>query len=181
MRRQVDHATKNLTPQTGKKGTAVRRKDKEITDRQRIDQIISQAIVCRLGLCKEGQPYVVPVNYGYDGQRITFHTAKEGMKIDYLEANARVCFEIEHEVAIIPHPDSACQWGASFYSVIGFGTVHELLDREAKAWGLNQIMRHYADREWRFGERQLDQVRVWSIEIEQVTGKRSKDKDGPNG
>jgi nitroimidazol reductase NimA-like FMN-containing flavoprotein (pyridoxamine 5'-phosphate oxidase superfamily) len=164
-----------------KKGIAVRRKDKEITDRQRIDEIISQAIVCRLGLCKDNQPYVVPVNFGYDGQHIIFHTARKGLKIDYLEANNCVCFEIEHEVAIIPHPHSACQWGTSFYSVIGFGTAHELVSRDAKVQGLDQVMRHYSDQEWHIGTQQLDQVRVWFIEIERVTGKRSKDKDAPNG
>ena len=154
----------------------MRRKDKEIQDRQLIDEIVSQALVCRLGLCKDNQPYVVPVNFGYDGHRMTFHTAKEGMKIDYLEANARVCFEIEHEVEIIPHPDSACQWGASFYSVIGFGTARELLDKEAKIAALSQIMSHYSDRTWQFGDRAVEQVRVWAVEVERITGKRSKDK-----
>ena len=52
--------------------------------------------------------------------------------------------------------------------------------REAKDQGLRQIMRHYSDRDWQFGKRQIDQVRVWSIEIEQVTGKQSKDKDDAN-
>lgn len=127
-------------------------------------------------MCKDGQPYVVPVNFGYDGRRLYFHTAQEGQKIDYLTANNRVCFEVEHEVSIIPHPDSACQWGASFYSVIGFGTAHELTDKEEKTRGLGQIMGHYSDQTWQFGERALEQVRVWVVEIEQVTGKRSKDK-----
>lgn len=153
----------------------MRRQDKEIQDRQLIDRIISQALVCRLGLCKDGQPYVVPVNFGYDGQRLYFHTAQEGMKIDYLAANNKVCFEIEHEVGIIPHPDSACQWGASFYSVIGFGTARELLEQD-KIAALEQIMAHYSDKTWQFGEHAVDQVRVWAVEIDQITGKRSKDK-----
>jgi nitroimidazol reductase NimA-like FMN-containing flavoprotein (pyridoxamine 5'-phosphate oxidase superfamily) len=154
----------------------MRRQDKEIQDRQLIDEIVSKALVCRLGLCKDGQPYVVPVNFGYDGQRLYFHTAQEGMKIDYLAANARVCFEIEHEVGILPHPDSACQWGTSFYSVIGFGTVRELTSQADKAAALEQIMGHYSGKRWQFGERALEQVRVWAIEIEQITGKRSNDK-----
>ena len=161
----------------------MRRKDKEIQDRQLVDEIMSKAPVCRLGLCKDNQPYVVPVNFGYDGQYVFFHTAREGMKIDYMTTNARVCFEIEHEIEILPHPDNACQWGVSFYSVIGFGTVHELTNREDKVLGLEQIMRQYSDQKWRFDERMLEQVRVWSIEVEQITGKRSKDKirRGPLG
>ena len=154
----------------------MKRQDKEIQNRQLIDEIISQALVCRLGLCRDNQPYVVPLNFGYDGQRLYFHSAQKGMKIDYLRANKRVCFELEHEVSIIPHPDSPCQWGTSFYSVIGFGTAQELTGKEEKTRALEQIMAHYSSETWQFGERALEQVRVWAVEIEQITGKCSKDK-----
>ena len=32
------------------------------------------AQICRLGLCKDNRPYIVPVNFGYDGEHIYFHT-----------------------------------------------------------------------------------------------------------
>ena len=60
----------------------MKRQDKEIQNRQLIDEIISQALVCRLGLCRDNQPYVVPLNFGYDGQRLYFHSAQKGMKIE---------------------------------------------------------------------------------------------------
>ena len=44
----------------------MRRKDREITDRDCIDDIIEACDCCRLGFCDEGEPYIVPLNFGYD-------------------------------------------------------------------------------------------------------------------
>ena len=52
----------------------MRRKDKEIHDRSLMEYIMEKAQVCRLGLCKDNMPYIVPVAFGYDGTSI-FSTA----------------------------------------------------------------------------------------------------------
>ena len=154
----------------------MRRKDKEIHDRSLMEYIVEKAQVCRLGLCKDNMPYIVPVAFGYDGTFMFFHCADEGMKLEYLACNNRVCFELEHEVRVIPNALEACKWCFSYYSVIGFGTVAEIVDHQRKVYALNQIMRHYSDREWDFSEPAIKNVRVWCISIERVTGKQSRDK-----
>jgi nitroimidazol reductase NimA-like FMN-containing flavoprotein (pyridoxamine 5'-phosphate oxidase superfamily) len=154
----------------------MRRKDKEIQDKDLIEQIIAQAQVCRLGLCRDRMPYIVPVSFGYDGKFIYFHTAREGMKIDFIAANNQVCFELEHDVKVIPNDNTACKWSFSFYSVIGFGTVEEITDSHLKPYALNQIMIKYSNREWDFDEQLLGKIRLWRISIEQITAKGSKDK-----
>jgi len=154
----------------------MRRKDKEIQSKDLIEQVIVKAQVCRLGLCKDNMPYIVPISFGYDGASIYFHTAIEGMKLDYIGANKQICFEFEHEVRVIPDENEACKWSFSFYSVIGFGTVEEIVDPQRKVYAFNQIMQHYSDREWDFNEKLVEKVRLWSISIEQITGKQSKDK-----
>lgn len=154
----------------------MRRKDKEIENRDLIEQIIVKAQVCRLGLSNNNKPYIVPVSYGYDGTFIYFHTAVEGTKIDYMSTNPQICFELEHDVKIITNDSLACKWTHSFYSVIGFGTVQEITDHQHKVKAFNQIMMHYSGKEWDFDDEMLNKTRLWQITIEQVTGKKSKDK-----
>lgn len=154
----------------------MRRKEKEITERHIIDNVINNALVCRLGLCKENIPYVVPVSFGYDGHYIFFHTAKEGMKLDFIAANNNVCFQFEHDVNIITNQTKACSWSFSYYSVIGFGKIIEITSVEDKIAALNCIMIHYSGREWEIGPASAEGTRVWRILIEQITGKQSKDK-----
>jgi hypothetical protein len=154
----------------------MKRKDKEITDQALISDIIRKCQVCRLGLAKDDAPYIVPVSFGYDGNAIYFHTAREGKKIDYITANNAVCFEFEHGVELVPDESNPCKWTFSFQSVIGSGRIHELVTRSEKIEGLNQIMAHYSGQEWVFSEKNLDNLRVWKITIETISGKQSKDK-----
>jgi nitroimidazol reductase NimA-like FMN-containing flavoprotein (pyridoxamine 5'-phosphate oxidase superfamily) len=152
----------------------MRRKDREIKDRQLISELINECQVCRLGLAKDNVPYIVPVSFGYDGTAIYFHTAKEGKKIDYITTNNAVCFEFEHGVQLVPAESSPCEWTFFYQSVIGTGKIHELVTPSAKMEGLHQIMEHYSGRTWVFGEQSLHAIRVWKITIETMTAKQSK-------
>ena len=150
----------------------MRRTDREIPDRETIDQIIAAAGVCRLGLSNRDQPYIVPVSFGYDGKTIYFHTALDGMKIDYFIANPRVCFEMEQDVSVVRNEELACKWGQLYSSVIGFGTVREITDPPGRLAAMNQVMQHYSGRQWEFDPETFAKVRLWRISIEELTGKR---------
>jgi nitroimidazol reductase NimA-like FMN-containing flavoprotein (pyridoxamine 5'-phosphate oxidase superfamily) len=154
----------------------MRRTDKEITDQELISRVIQNAQVCRLGLARENIPYILPVSFGYDGEAIYFHTAKEGRKIEFLTANNRLCFEFEHDVRVITNDSNPCKWTFSFQSVIGYGYVQELTEIPSKIDGLNKVMRHYSGQDWTFSEENLEAIKVWRITIESLTGKQSKDK-----
>jgi uncharacterized protein len=150
----------------------MRKSDLEIRDKGLISQIMAKAHVCRLGLCKDNRPYIVPVNFGYDGVRIYFHTAVEGMKIDYFAANKQVCFEVEDGVQVIADADKACKWSTRYRSVIGFGIVEEIVDYQPKIDALNKIMEHYSGKQWDFDEEAVARTRVWAISIKEITGKQ---------
>jgi hypothetical protein len=154
----------------------MRRHDKEINSRQEIDEIIKRADVCRLAFARDNEPYLVPVSFGFDGESIFFHTAPSGRKIDFIEANSRVCFELEANVALVKNSEDACAWTFSFESLIGYGRVVELRSPEEKDHALNQIMLHYSGREWEIPAHRTATTRVWRIDIESVTGKRSQEK-----
>ena len=154
----------------------MRRRDREISSREEIDEIIRTANVCRLALARDCEPYLVPVSFGYDGRAIYFHTAKGGRKLDFIAANDRVCFELEANVSIRTDDHDACKWTFAFESVIGYGRIHELENTEDKTDGLNQIMIHYSDHQWDIDAMATATTRVWRIEIESLTGKRSLEK-----
>lgn len=47
-----------------------------------------------LGCARDNRPYVVPMNYGYDGKDLYFFTT-EGMKTRFIHANPQVCLQVE--------------------------------------------------------------------------------------
>lgn len=150
----------------------MRRKDQEITDKSEIDAIINDSTVCRIGLSDGGQPYIVPMCFGYDGKDLYVHSAKAGMKIDILKKNDRVCFEFD-SYGKLEESDKACNWGIEYKSVIGFGRASFVEDDESKTKALDTIMGQYTDRHFEFPPPMLKAVAVIKVEIESVTGKKS--------
>ena len=49
----------------------------------------------RLGLAKNAEPYVVPMSYVYQDGRIYLHSRGNGKKVEYVNENPRVCFQID--------------------------------------------------------------------------------------
>jgi uncharacterized protein len=158
------------TPALGDR--TVRRSEREITDRATIDSIIRSCPAGRLGLSDDGEPYVVPLCFGYDGDALYFHCAKEGRKIDIIRRNNRVCFEFD-VVTGVEEADEACRWGIGYRSVIGVGTAHIVEDAGSKRTGLEALMRQYSDTAYTFPDDAVDSVCIVRIDIESMTGKQS--------
>jgi len=150
----------------------VQRADKQIAGQDQIEGFIKQAKVCRLGLSDNGQPYVVPLHFGYDPPFLYFHGADKGRKLDILAANNRVCVEFDELEKINKH-QSACNWSASYTSIIGEGTARILVDPEEKIKGLSCIMAQYSSRTFEFEARDLAETAVIEVRILGMTAKRS--------
>ena len=120
----------------------MRKKERAIKDRKDIDGIIRRCRVCRLAMSDDDQPYIIPLNFGYDGFCLYFHAAPEGRKIDILKRNNRVGFEFDilHEILDAAQP---CAWSAKYESVIGSGTAEIINDVKGKKAALECIMRQY--------------------------------------
>lgn len=151
----------------------MRRKEKEIKDRSMIENILREATVCRIGMSQDNVPYIVPMNFGYRGGVIYLHSAKEGKKIDMIKDNPLVCFEVEHKVELIPS-EKPCEWGANYYSVIGWGKAEFIDDSKGKEEALNIIMDKYAkESDYNYSQNMLNAVKVIKIQITEMTGKKS--------
>ena len=150
----------------------MRRKDKEITDRTEIESIILRSSVCRLALADQNQPYIVPLSFGYRDNKLYFHSAPSGKKLEIIKKNNRVCFEFDIDCEAITS-DKACKWGMKYKSVIGFGTASFIENFDSKCRALDIIMRQYSDGSFEYPENKVKDTVVIKVEIEHMTGKQS--------
>jgi len=152
----------------------MRRKEKEIGDENEIESIIRKATVCRLAMSDNDQPYVVPLNFGYADRTLYFHSAPKGKKIEILERNDRVCFEFDVDVEIEPG-EKACDWGARYKSVIGFGRAVFVESPDEKKHALDLVMAQYSKEvgAFQYPEAKLNATAIIRVDIEEMTGKRS--------
>lgn len=151
----------------------MRRSDKEITDRKAIEDIILRSKVCKLAMCEENRPYIVPLCFGFKNNTLYFHSAPKGKKIEILKKNPNVCFEFEIFTQIIKSA-KACKWGMRYKSVIGFGKAGFITDDDLKRQAFDIIMNQYADGSFIYEDALLKSVIVINVEIQSMTGKQSE-------
>lgn len=150
----------------------MRRKEKEIKDKDEIEQIIRAAQVCRLAMARENQPYVIPLNFGYRDHTVYFHSASQGKKIDILRENPRVCLEFSIDAELV-RAETSCEWGLHFKSAIGFGSAKFVEGPEEKKKALDIIMDHYGGTGDDYSEKMLNLTTVIKVVLTELTGKRS--------
>ena len=141
----------------------MRRTDREITDPEKIREIIDDCTCCRLGLCDEGKAYIVPLSFGY--------TEREGRKIDLIRAGGVVGFELDTYYKL-NEAEQACGYSARFRSVIGTGTVSFVEGLAEKKAALERIMVHLTGKTgWDFPDEAVDSTCIFRLEAEELSCK----------
>jgi len=77
---------------------------------------------------------------------------------------------------VFPYGRYECDTALEYRSVIAFGTIQVVSDREEKARFCSELMRKYGDATWarpREFYPRLDEITVYSIAIERMTGKET--------
>ena len=152
----------------------MRRKDREIIDRDRIIEVIKLGQYAVIGLCKDSEPYVVTMSYGFDEETDTFyfHGAKEGHKIDFIKSNPKACLTIIQDNG---YQDGHCTH--LYRSIVVRGDMVLIDDTAERVQAIKAMIIHLETD----GEKQLklieDSNRIWrntqmfKLNIESMTCK----------
>jgi nitroimidazol reductase NimA-like FMN-containing flavoprotein (pyridoxamine 5'-phosphate oxidase superfamily) len=124
----------------------------------------------------DGYPYALPINFYYDEKdnRIYFHGAKEGHKVDAIKYCDKVCFTTWNTGF-----KKEGRWEWNITSVIVFGRAKIIEDREITGDRLRKLALKYYPTEEEVEEmfaRAMDRVQLFAIDIEHMTGKLVKEK-----
>ena len=150
----------------------MRRKEREIKDRDLIDEILKKSNTCRLAIHDAPYPYIIALNYGYADNALFIHCAKEGKKIDLLKSNNKVGFQIDFGSEIIKHSES-CQWTTKYRSIMGTGEVEIIDNFEQKSHGLDVIMNHSGKLDNSYHPKAVDKVLILKVNIKDLSGKQA--------
>ena len=149
------------------------RSEKEITNPEELESILTSAQVCRLAMVDQDTPYIVPLHFGYRNNVLYFHCALKGRKLDIISRNPFVCFEVETDHGII-NTGRPCDWSSRYASVIGYGVASLLIHPSQKKEALAIIVDHYAPgTKYDFEEKKVNDVTILKVEISSMTGKKS--------
>ena len=150
----------------------MRRNDKEVNDPKIINEILTQSLICRIALFDEEYPYIVPMNYGYKENILYFHCAIKGKKIDLINKNNKVGFEIENFHKLIKK-EKSCDWTTKYRSIMGTGTIKIITDLEEKRKGLDILMKQHGREENTYQDQAIKKVIILKLHINNLSAKQS--------
>ncbi len=124
----------------------------------------------------DGYPYTVPENFYYDedDNRIYFHSAKKGHKIDSIQANDKVCLSTWND-GYLEDGD----WAFHVSSCVVFGRARLIEDRKITEDKVRKFARKYypsAEEVEEEIKRSINGVQLVAIEIEHISGKKVHEK-----
>ena len=123
---------------------SMRRKKKEIQNREVIDKLLIACPVGRLGtIGEDGYPRIKPLNFVYLKDAIYFHSAKEGEKIDDIKRDNRVVFEIDEPIGYVKGDINPCSAKYLYQSVIVKGRAVIVTDVGERLLALKSLMEKY--------------------------------------
>ena len=150
------------------------RRERQITDPQKILQILDTAKVLHLGLAVNNEPYVVPMNYGYTMEEGTLavylHCSHRGKKLDMLRENPNVFFEMECDLAPF-EGDVACRYGIAYSSLMGRGKAEIVEDVQEKKKALSLLMKTQTGKDFSFEDKMTTMVAIVKIDVSEYTAK----------
>ena len=118
-------------------------------------------------------PYCLPLSFVRVENRLYFHSARAGRKVDLLRANPRICitFVGEDSPAFVP----PSMYTTYFQSAIVTGTVSEVTDPEEQAAALRALCQKLTPQDMENFplalEKSLSVTAVWRVEMDTVSGK----------
>lgn len=124
----------------------------------------------------DGYPFAFPIDYRFDADanKIYFHGAKAGQKVDALRRSDKVCLTVMGNERL-----EDGEWAPYVQSVVVFGRCR-LVDDAAKteAEVRRLALKYYpsAEEVERELEKHLSAVQLYEIEIEHLTGKQVQEK-----
>jgi nitroimidazol reductase NimA-like FMN-containing flavoprotein (pyridoxamine 5'-phosphate oxidase superfamily) len=143
--------------------------------RSRIETILKELHVGRLGLCDGDKPYVLPHNYLYTppGELILHGVLNEGKKVELVRKNPNACFEVDRPLQEIKPGMFSCH--VEYESVICFGRIHEVDSIEERAHFFEKWNAHY---QHDHGDLTIHQIAetcgILIFEIEEATARPGK-------
>ena len=152
----------------------MRRKNKQLSQEECIDILTNEprGVLALLG--DEDYPYAVPMSHVYVDGKIYFHGAMEGHKLDAVKKYSKCSYCVVDSG--VKAEDS---WWYTFKSVIVFGTIKTLTDKQEKVDKLT----HLGDKFFPTHQETVDEINrlkdrteVFEITIDHMTGKEVHEK-----
>lgn len=153
------------------------RPNREITSNEEITGILKNGKYAVISMCRDNEPYIVTLSYGYDAESnsMYFHTAKTGLKLEFIDKNSAVCATVIEDGGYVM---DVCEH--VYKTVVIWGNMQFISDIDEKRHGMNVLLNHLEEKESVIKEYMLksedrySKMEVLRLKIAQIHGKAGR-------
>ncbi len=153
------------------------RPNRELINKSDIDRILSEGKFAVISMCRDNEPYIVTLSYGYDSEKETlyFHCAKKGLKLDFLNYNKNVCATVIKDKGYLTG-----ECGHEYESVVFWGDMLPVNALNDKKHGMSILLHHLENKESVINDKLLksdeyySKMEILKLRIEQIYGKAGR-------
>jgi uncharacterized protein len=143
-------------------------------DRETVDQILDSAFVCHVGFSVDGQPYVIPTNFGRSEDTLYLHGSAASRMLKTLSAGVPVCVTVTHVDGLVL-ARSAFHHSVNYRSVVILGMARLVEDPAEKMEALRIFTNHVMKGRWEDirwpNEQEMKATTVLAVPLEEVSAK----------
>ena len=139
-----------------------------------ICEILDAAFLAHVGFQIEGQPFVIPMLYGRNDDKLYLHGSAASRILNRLSTGVAACVTVTIVDGVVL-ARSAFHHSMNYRSVVAFGKACRLEDPEAKARALRTMSEHLLVGRWedvrKPTEQELKATSVLELSIEEASAK----------
>jgi nitroimidazol reductase NimA-like FMN-containing flavoprotein (pyridoxamine 5'-phosphate oxidase superfamily) len=143
-------------------------------ERETVYSILDTAFVCHVGFSVDGQPFVIPTNFGRSGDTLYLHGSAASRMLKTLSGGVPVCVTVTHVDGLVL-ARSAFHHSVNYRSVVILGKAQLVEDPAEKMAALRIFTEHVMKGRWNDvripTEQELKATTVLSLPLEEVSAK----------
>jgi len=134
------------TPPT-KRATVRQKPQRAHYDRETVNAILDEGLVCHVGFIVEGAPIVIPTGYARDGDRLLLHGGAASRLMGQLGEGVEVSIAVTIVDGLVL-ADVAFRHSMNYRSVVLFGRARAITDPVEKQRALRAFAEHMVPGRW---------------------------------
>jgi nitroimidazol reductase NimA-like FMN-containing flavoprotein (pyridoxamine 5'-phosphate oxidase superfamily) len=148
-----------------------------IEDSNEIKDILRQCKTCHVAMSNNDIPYVLPLNFGIDGDNVILHSAPHGRMWETLKKNPKVCiiWTLGEELAW-QDERVACSYRVQSKTVMVEGEARIIEDYEEKERLFIQFMTQYSNLDFKFNAPSIRNVGLIVVPMTKLSAKAFGEK-----
>jgi len=143
-------------------------------ERETVFAILDAGFVCHVGFIVDGQPYVIPTNYGRSGDTVYLHGSAASRMLRTLSEGVPMSVTVTHVDGLVL-ARSAFHHSVNYRSVVILGTARLVTDAAEKMEALRVFTEHVMKGRWddvrQPTEQELKATTVLALPLEEVSAK----------